>query len=129
METKAFLADKRRTNATAPSSRAQLARLRRLLREQMDRVAQNQRTEAADITANFAFHAWMRDNLLANTPYDQLVRRSLASTGTIVSNPPVARYKRVKEPTTQVEDVGSFPRHCACGCAQCAIILRALDAG
>jgi hypothetical protein len=82
-------------------------------------LLKNQRTEAADITANFAFHAWMRDNLLANTPYDQIVRQILASTGTIVSNPPVAWYKRVKEPTTQVEDVAQLFLGVRMQCAQC----------
>lgn len=82
-------------------------------------LLKNQRAEAADITANFAFHAWMRDNLLANTPYDQIVRQILASTGTIVSNPPVAWYKRVKEPTTQVEDVAQLFLGVRMQCAQC----------
>lgn len=82
-------------------------------------LLKNQRAENADITANFAFHAWMRDNLLANTPYDQLVRQILASTGTIVSNPPVAWYKRVKEPTTQVEDVAQLFLGVRMQCAQC----------
>jgi hypothetical protein len=82
-------------------------------------LLKNQRSENADITANFAFHAWMRDNLLANTPYDQIVRQILASTGTIVSNPPVAWYKRVKEPTTQVEDVAQLFLGVRMQCAQC----------
>ena len=82
-------------------------------------LLKNQRAENADITANFAFHAWMRDNLLANTPYDQIVRQILASTGTIVSNPPVAWYKRVKEPTTQVEDVAQLFLGVRMQCAQC----------
>jgi hypothetical protein len=82
-------------------------------------LLKNQRAATADITANFAFHAWMRDNLLANTPYDQLVREILASTGTIVSNPPVAWYKRVKESTTQVEDVAQLFLGVRMQCAQC----------
>lgn len=82
-------------------------------------LLKNQRADKADITANFAFHAWMRDNLLANTPYDQLVRQILASTGTIVSNPPVAWYKRVKEPATQVEDVAQLFLGVRMQCAQC----------
>ena len=40
-------------------------------------LKQRQRDDTADITANFAFHAWMRDSLLANTPYDQMVRQIL----------------------------------------------------
>ena len=82
-------------------------------------LLKNQRAEASDITANFAFHAWMRDNLLTNTPYDQIVRQILAATGTIVSNPPVAWYKRVKEPTAQLEDVAQLFLGVRMQCAQC----------
>lgn len=82
-------------------------------------LLKNKRDDTADITANFAFHAWMRDNLLANTHYDQIVRQVIASTGTIVSNPPVAWYKRVKEPTTQLEDVAQLFLGVRMQCAQC----------
>src|SRR6185503_10046460 len=40
-------------------------------------LLKNRRDDASDITSNFAFHAWIRDSLLANTPYDQLVRELL----------------------------------------------------
>ena len=82
-------------------------------------LLKNTRADAADITSNFAFHAWMRDSLLANTKYDQIVRQILASTGTIVSNPPVAWYKRVKEPTAQLEDVAQLFLGVRMQCAQC----------
>ena len=82
-------------------------------------LLKNKRDDAADITANFAFHAWMRDSLLANKPYDEMVRQILASTGTIVSNPPVAWYKRVKEPTQQLEDVAQLFLGVRMQCAQC----------
>lgn len=82
-------------------------------------LLKNKRDEAADISANFAFHAWMRDSLLANTPYDQIVRQILGSTGTILSNPPVAWYKRVKEPTQQLEDVAQLFLGVRMQCAQC----------
>jgi hypothetical protein len=119
-ETKAFISDK------APDKRDRTVEALLNSPDYADFFAnkwtallKNQRTEAADITANFAFHAWMRDNLLANTPYDQVVRQILASTGTIVSNPPVAWYKRVKEPTTQVEDVAQLFLGVRMQCAQC----------
>lgn len=82
-------------------------------------LLKNKRDDPADITANFAFHAWMRDSLLSNTPYDQIVRQILASTGTIVSNPPVAWYKRVKEPAQQLEDVAQLFLGVRMQCAQC----------
>jgi len=119
-ETKVFLADK----APDKRDRAIEALLNSpdyadFFANKWTALLKNQRTEAADITSNFAFHAWMRDNLLANTPYDQIVRQILASTGTIVSNPPVAWYKRVKEPTTQVEDVAQLFLGVRMQCAQC----------
>lgn len=82
-------------------------------------LLKNKRDDAADITANFAFHAWMRDSLQANRPYDQIVRQILGSTGTIVSNPPVAWYKRVKEPNQQLEDVAQLFLGVRMQCAQC----------
>ncbi len=82
-------------------------------------LLKNKRDDAADITANFAFHAWMRDSLLANKPYDTIVREILGSTGTIVSNPPVAWYKRVKEPEQQIEDVAQLFLGVRMQCAQC----------
>ena len=46
-------------------------------------VLKNRRDDASDIVSNFAFHAWVRDSLLANKPYDQFVRELLAATGTV----------------------------------------------
>jgi hypothetical protein len=82
-------------------------------------LLKNRRDDANDITANFAFHAWMRDSLLANTPYDQIVRELLAATGTVVGNPPVAWYKRVKDPKEQLEDVAQLFLGVRMQCAQC----------
>lgn len=82
-------------------------------------VLKNRRDDNSDITANFAFHAWLRDSLLANTSYDQMVRELLAATGTIVANPPVAWYKRVKEPKDQIEDIAQLFLGVRMQCAQC----------
>ncbi|MDA8633299.1 DUF1549 and DUF1553 domain-containing protein [Verrucomicrobiales bacterium] len=82
-------------------------------------VLKNRRESKADITANFAFHSWVRDSLLANKPYDQFVREILAATGTIVENPPVAWYKRVKLPEQQLEDVAQLFLGVRMQCAQC----------
>ncbi len=82
-------------------------------------LLKNRRDDASDITSNFAFHAWVRDSLLANTPYDQLVRELLAATGTVIANPPVAWYKRVKEPKNQLEDVAQLFLGVRMQCAQC----------
>jgi len=82
-------------------------------------LLKNRRDEASDITANFAFHAWMRDSLLSNVPYDQIVRELLAATGTVVGNPPVAWYKRVKDPKEQLEDIAQLFLGVRMQCAQC----------
>ncbi len=82
-------------------------------------LLKNRRDEASDITSNFAFHAWIRDSLLSNVRYDQLVRELLAATGTVIGNPAVAWYKRVKEPKQQMEDVAQLFLGVRMQCAQC----------
>lgn len=82
-------------------------------------LLKNRRDDASDITSNFAFYAWVRDSLLANKPYDQIVRELLAATGTVIANPPVAWYKRVKEPKQQLEDVAQLFLGVRMQCAQC----------
>lgn len=82
-------------------------------------VLKNRRDDTSDINSNFAFHAWVRDSLLANKPYDQFVRELLGATGTVIDNPPVAWYKRVKEPKEQIEDVAQLFLGVRMQCAQC----------
>lgn len=82
-------------------------------------LLKNRRDDASDLVSNFAFHAWVRDSLLANKPYDQFVRELLAATGTVMGNPPVAWYKRVKEPKQQIEDVAQLFLGVRMQCAQC----------
>lgn len=82
-------------------------------------LLKNRRDDTSDIVSNFAFHAWVRDGLLANKPYDQFVRELLAATGTVIDNPPVAWYKRVKEPKDQIEDVAQLFLGVRMQCAQC----------
>lgn len=82
-------------------------------------LLKNRRDDTSDIVSNFAFHAWVRDSLLANKPYDQFVRELLAATGTVIANPPVAWYKRVKEPKQQIEDVAQLFLGVRMQCAQC----------
>ncbi|MEI6712254.1 MAG: DUF1549 domain-containing protein [Verrucomicrobiota bacterium] len=82
-------------------------------------LLKNKRDEATDITANFAFHSWVRDSLLANKPYDQIVRQILGATGNVIENPPVAWYKRVKEPQQQLEDIAQLFLGVRMQCVQC----------
>jgi hypothetical protein len=61
----------------------------------------------------------VRDSLLSNKPYAEFVRELLAATGTVIDNPPVAWYKRVKEPKDQIEDVAQLFLGVRMQCAQC----------
>ncbi len=79
----------------------------------------NKRDLASDTVSNFAFHSWVRDNLLANTPYDVMVQDLLASSGGVSTNPAVAWFKRVKESQQQVEDVAQLFLGVRMQCAQC----------
>ena len=82
-------------------------------------LLKNRRDDTSDLLSNFAFHSWVRDSLLANKPYDVLVRELIGATGTVVSSPPVAWYKRVKDPKEQVEDVAQLFLGVRMQCAQC----------
>jgi len=82
-------------------------------------LLKNRRDESSDITGTFAFHAWVRDSFLANKPFDRSVRELLAATGSVVGNPPVAWYKRVRDPKTQAEDVAQLFLGVRLQCAQC----------
>lgn len=82
-------------------------------------MLKNRRDDASDLPSNFAFYSWVRDSLLANKPYDQMVRQLLAATGTVMGNPPVAWYKRVKDPKQQLEDVAQLFLGVRVQCAQC----------
>jgi hypothetical protein len=82
-------------------------------------VLKNRRDDTSDLLSNFAFHSWIRDSLLANKPYDVFVRELLGATGTVVSSPPVAWYKRVKDPKEQIEDVAQLFLGVRMQCAQC----------
>lgn len=82
-------------------------------------LLRNRRAEAKDARGTFAFHAWIRDGLSANKPYDQFVREILAASGTLAENPPVAWYRQVKEPQQQLEDSAQLFLGTRLQCAQC----------
>ena len=69
--------------------------------------------------ATHAFHAWLRDSLNRNLPYDHFARAILSASGTISANPPAAWYRAVTKQQEQLQDVAQV----FCGqrlqCAQC----------
>lgn len=82
-------------------------------------LLKNRRDATSDKTANFAFHSWLRDSLLENKPFNQIVLELLGATGDVVGNPAVAWYKRVKEPEAQLEDIAQLFLGVRMQCAQC----------
>lgn len=50
------------------------------------------------------FHAWIREQVAANLPYDQFVRKILTATGSNRENPPAAYFKILREPELMMEN-------------------------
>ncbi len=67
----------------------------------------------------FAFHAWIREKLEKNAPYDQFVREVLTATGEEVTTPPVQWYREVKDAPAQLEDMAQLFLGQRIGCAKC----------
>ena len=87
-----------------------------LLRNQRSNV--NGRTEPY-MRGTYAFHAWIRDSMMGNKPYDQFVGDVLAASGDIAENPPVAWYRQVKTANAQMEDTAQLFLGLRLQCAQC----------
>ncbi|MCI0748504.1 MAG: DUF1549 and DUF1553 domain-containing protein [Verrucomicrobia subdivision 3 bacterium] len=119
-ETRAFLADE------SPHKRDHL--IDRLLASddyadnfanKWSALLRNKRGNATHTRGTYAFHAWVRDSLMDNLPYDQFVRELLAASGDMAMNPPVAWYRQVKNTTAQLEDTAQLFLGQRLQCAQC----------
>ncbi|KAB2668329.1 MAG: DUF1553 domain-containing protein [Verrucomicrobia bacterium] len=82
-------------------------------------VLRNKRADAKHQRGNFAFHGWIRDQLLRNTPYDQFVREIVSASGDMSDNPPVAWYRQVSTLQGQLEDSAQLFLGQRLQCAQC----------
>jgi hypothetical protein len=82
-------------------------------------LLRNKRTEAKQARSTYAFHAWIRDSLLDNKPYDRFVREILTASGDLEDNPAVAWYHRVREPQAELEDTAQLFLGMRLQCAQC----------
>jgi len=82
-------------------------------------LLRNKRTDAKQARTTYAFHGWIRDNLMANKPYDRFVREILAASGDLADNPAVAWYQRVREPQAELEDTAQLFLGMRMQCAQC----------
>ncbi len=83
-------------------------------------VLRNRRpSEQDDPKPTFAFHAWIRDSLDTNKPYDQFVREILTARGELETAPTLVWYREVKDPTSQMEDVAQLFLGQRIQCARC----------
>jgi hypothetical protein len=67
----------------------------------------------------FAFHAWIRNALATNMPYDQFVRNIIAAQGTVDQHPPVIWYREVRNLVHQTNDTAQLFLGTRINCAQC----------
>lgn len=77
------------------------------------------RREGAPAHVTYAFHAWVRDQLNRNTPFDRVVTSVIAATGSVSANPPAAWYRAVTKPQEQMEDIAQVFAGQRLQCAQC----------
>jgi hypothetical protein len=82
-------------------------------------VVRNRRQQASYIHGTYNFHAWIRDSLYQNMPYDEFVRSILAASGEVSDHPPVAWYREVKDVEQQVEDSAQLFLGLRIQCARC----------
>jgi len=82
-------------------------------------LLRNKRTDSAQSHGTFAFYNWIRDSFYDNKPYDQFVREIITASGDMSENPPVAWYRQVSNPNTQLEDSAQLFLGLRLQCAQC----------
>ncbi|MBT5908156.1 MAG: DUF1549 domain-containing protein [Opitutae bacterium] len=82
-------------------------------------LLRNKRTKTSYQRGNYAFHAWVRDSLHQNKPYDQFVREVVAASGEMLHNPAVGWYREVKTVQNQLEDTAQLFLGTRIQCAQC----------
>jgi hypothetical protein len=82
-------------------------------------LLRNKRTDPKQNRMTYVFHAWVRDSLVENKPYNEFVRELLTASGDVSQNPPVAWFRQVKEMTTQLEDTAQVFLGQRLKCAEC----------
>jgi hypothetical protein len=82
-------------------------------------LLRNKRVQPAYARGTLAFHAWVRDAIAENKPYDQFVRELITASGDIDTNPAVGWFRQVKEPSAQLEDTAQLFLGMRLQCAQC----------
>jgi hypothetical protein len=83
-------------------------------------ILRNKREGRPDFQyGTFRFHAWIRDQVARNTPYDQFARAVLVANGSPETSPPVAWYRRLRTPDAFVDDTAQVFLGMRLQCAKC----------
>jgi hypothetical protein len=119
-ETEAFLNDKNPTKREKLVDRlVDSADYADYFANKWSAVLRNRRKMPTYTRGTYGFHAWIRQSLYENKPYDEFVREILAASGEMGENPPVAWYREVKEVDQQVEDAAQLFLGLRIQCARC----------
>jgi hypothetical protein len=77
------------------------------------------RGQAERAQGTFGFHAWIRNAIAADRPYDEFARDILAATGDETQSPPTVWYKELTNPEQFVDDTAQVFLGLRMACAQC----------
>jgi hypothetical protein len=77
------------------------------------------RGEPGRAQGTFAFHAWIRQAIATDKPYDQFVREILAASGDETVSPPTVWYKELQSAEQFVDDTAQVFLGVRMTCAQC----------
>ncbi len=72
-----------------------------------------------DAKPTLQFHAWIKESLEKNKPFDVFVREILTATGTIETTPQALWFREVGKQNEQMEDVAQLFLGQRIGCARC----------
>lgn len=67
----------------------------------------------------YGFHAWIRDSLRTNKPFDQFATELITARGRPGTNPAVSWYRAVSDPKEQMADIAQVFLGVRIQCAQC----------
>lgn len=83
-------------------------------------ILKNKRENNPELAGStFRFHAWIREQLAKNVPYDQFARGVLAANGTPRTAPAVAWHRTMRTPDAYVDDTAQVFLGMRLQCAKC----------
>jgi hypothetical protein len=82
-------------------------------------ILRNKRSKPNYIRGTYTFHAWIRDSLYANKPYNEFMHELVTASGDMGQTPPVAWYRQLKTSKEQLQDTAQIFLGVRLQCAEC----------